>query len=89
MKVTFILKDLTDYAFAKLSDAPDDKGRWDILKKWATGDLRHCVSMKVGRGGFGDKVTLNSIVKRGGKVASYKLEKRRGYRLATVEWSNQ
>ena len=92
MKVTFTLRNLTDtfyngngssiLGFLSLSDT--DKF-WE-LRKLATGDLRHCVSMKVGTGQMRDSVDLHAIVKRDHSV-SFKIEPRKGYRLATFLFS--
>jgi hypothetical protein len=79
--VTFIVKNLTDSALESLAAMPDAQ-RFDKLKRWAFGDLRHCVSQKVGSGAFRDRVELNQIM-RAPRFVSYKLEARRGYRLAT------
>lgn len=86
MKVTFTIKDITDWGYNQIETAENDEARFNHLKKWAIGDLRHCVKMKVGNGSFGDKVDLNGLIRRGGVVRSYKLEPRRGYKLATFEW---
>lgn len=83
MKVTFIIKNLTDSAHADLA-AMADGDRLQRLMKWAFGDLRHCITMKTGSGQFRDRVELNQIM-RNPRYASYKLEPRRGYKLATFE----
>lgn len=88
MKVTFILRDLTEAfyegnggAIIGINSMPD-ADKFAHLSKQANGDLRHCVSMKIGNGSFRDKADLNSLVRDG---ASYtcRLEPRKGYRLAT------
>lgn len=92
MKVTFILRNLTDRFYngngssiAGLLNLSDSDKFWE-LRKLATGDLRHCVSMKVGTGQLRDAVDLNAIVKREHSV-SFKIEPRKGYRLATFIFS--
>lgn len=92
MKVTFILRNLTDTFYngngssiAGLLNLSDSDKFWE-LRKLATGDLRHCVSMKVGTGQLRDAVDLNAIVKREHSV-SFEIEPRKGYRLATFIFS--
>jgi len=83
MKVTFIIKNLTESALESLASMPDAE-RFAKLAKWASGDLRHCVSRKDGSGAFRDRVELNQIM-RAPRFVSYKIEPRKGYRLATFE----
>lgn len=85
MKVTFIIRGLTDYFYDQFNAMADKDKFWE-LRKLATGDLRHCVSMKVGTGQLRDSVDLNAIVKRDHSV-SFKIEPRKGYRLATFVFS--
>lgn len=83
MQVTFIIRNLTDAAFAELAALSDD-ARFDKLHKWAFGDLRHCVSVKFGASdAFRDRVDFNTRRKSGAPFTSFKLEPRRGYKLAT------
>ncbi len=82
MKVTFTVKNITDCMHEKLAAMPDME-RFQVLSKWAFGDLKHCISQKIGSGQFRDRVELNGIIKRGGQPKAYKLEPRRGYKLAT------
>ncbi len=86
MRVTFILKNLTDDAYATL-DALSDEDRFAKLTKWAFGDLKHCVSQKIGpSNSFRDRCDLNDIMKRNTpRFEIYKLEPRKGYKLATFE----
>ena len=88
MKVTVILKDFTEqfYAgtecgsivgFLNISDAD----KFEKLRKMA-GEQR--VTMKIGTGQFRDAVELNSM-RRGPIDITFKLEPRRGYKLATFE----
>lgn len=83
MQVTFILKNITESAHADLV-AMSDADRFAKLSKWAFGDLKHCVSQKIGSGQFRDRVELNQIM-RSPAFVSYKLEPRKGYRLATFD----
>lgn len=85
MKVTFILKNLTDRFYDGLSDLSNTDKFWE-LRKLSAGDLRHCISMKIGTGQFRDAVDLNEIVKRD-HSATFKIEPRKGYRLATFIFS--
>lgn len=90
MKVTFILRNLSDVFFngnggsivglLSLSDA-DKFGK---LLKCSHGDMRDCVSMKIGNDSFRDRVDLN-IMLRSPCTYTFKIEPRRGYRLATFE----
>ncbi|AKR54341.1 hypothetical protein XM25_00680 [Devosia sp. H5989] len=82
MKVTFTIKNLTDNAYAELA-AMSDADRFAKLTKWAFGDMRHCVSQKIGSGQFRDRVELNQIMRRQDVRFNYKIEPRRGYKLAT------
>lgn len=81
MKVTFIIQNLTESAFDRLADK-SSQAKFTQLNTWAQGDLRHCVKMKIGNGSFRDKVELNQLLRREAKV-EYKLEPRKGYKLAT------
>ena len=92
MKVTFILRNLSDAFYngngssiTGLLNLSDSDKFWE-LRNQATGDLRHCVKMKVGTGQLRDYVALNAIVKRNHSVA-FKIEPRRGYKLATFTLS--
>lgn len=90
MKVTFILKGLTDVFYEGRAGAivglnnMSDAERFAYLNKQANGgDLRDNIKQKIGRqGSFAEKVELNSLLKRGHSMA-YTLEPRKGYKLAT------
>lgn len=99
MKVTFILKDLSE-AFFKGNDVPPDSPIYirglnnltDYYKfyhlkgKAARKELQ--ITIKVGNSdSFRDKVELNQILNKKPEEIkiSYKLEPRRGYKLATFE----
>lgn len=86
MKITFTVKNLTESAHAELA-AMSDAERFAKLTKWAFGDLRHCISQKIGSShAFRDRVELNQIM-RNPKFETYKIEPRKGYKLATFEIS--
>lgn len=81
MKTTFIVKNLTAETLDQIADmAPRDA--YAKLHKWAYGDLRHCVSVKYGRGNFGCRVDWNCIIKSG-KPVTFQVEPRKGYKLFT------
>ena len=90
MKVKFILRGLTDAFFDGNSGSIvglmnlSDADKFAELKRHATGDLRHAVSMEVGNGQFRDRVELNSLLRLSPSY-TFKLEPRKGYRLATFE----
>ena len=88
MKVTYILRDLTDVWFAKIG-AMGDEERFHYLAKQANGgDLQHCIKQKVGSGQFREKVELNQMLRH--EVDwGYRLEPRKGYKLATFELRRQ
>jgi hypothetical protein len=85
MKTTFTIKNLTETTLTELSTmAPRDA--YAKLSKWAWGDLKHCVSVKYGSGAFRDRVEWNGAMRRvetGETPLMFKLEPRRGYKLAT------
>ena len=82
MKVTVILKDLTDSFYAKLL-AMSGNEAFDYLTKSATSrDLRFPV--KVGDGSFRDRVELNSAMRFNPPVR-LTVEARCGYKLATLK----
>ena len=81
MKVTVILKDLTESFYAKLF-AMSGNEALDYLTKSATArDLRFPV--KVGNGSFRDRVELNSAM-RANPPVTMTVEPRLGYKLATL-----
>lgn len=85
MKVTFILRNLTDSALENLA-AMTDYERFQRLIKWAYGDLKHCVSVRFGTSNsFGERVRVNTAIKDGQVFKAYRLDPRRGYKLATFE----
>lgn len=82
MKVTYTLKDLSNVWYAKIAEMGDEE-RFRYLAKQANGgDLQGCVKQKVGTGQFRDKVELNQMLRKEVRW-EYKLEPRKGYKLAT------
>lgn len=83
MRVTFTIQNLTETTITELTAmAPADA--FAKLSKWAFGDLRHCVKQKIGTGQFREKVELNNAM-RAPRFDAFKIEPRRGYKLATFE----
>jgi len=89
MKATFILKDKTDVFYngggyfcevGLLQMEP--LAQWGRLQKLSHDGL---ATLKVGDGSFRDNVELNQIL-RAGKAPTFKLEPRKGYKLATFEF---
>lgn len=83
MRVTFIIQNLTAETIAAI-EAMRPEDAFNKLAKWASGDLRHCVKRKDGSGQFRDRVAVNQIM-RAPKFVVFKIEARRGYKLATFE----
>ena len=82
MKVTVILKDLTDEFYAKLALLlPVDAFEYLVMSSTAR-DLQ--LPVKIGNGSFRDRVELNQM-RRNNPAFTYKLEPRKGYKLATFE----
>ena len=87
MKVTVILKDFSEQFYNGFGDsipaflALSDAEKFEKLRVMV-GEKR--VSMKIESGQFRDAVELNALRKRPHTV-SFKLEQRRGYKLATFE----
>ena len=88
MKVTFVVRNLPESTLLEL-ESVEPRVAYDKLHKWTFGDLKHCVSVKFGTSNaFRDRVEANSILKAGCDVA-FKLESRKGYKLATVTLSKE
>ena len=89
MKVTAIIKNVNDAFFQGFGDSikglnnMSDLEKFDYLLNKGVTDPQ-IVSTKVGGGMFKDRVALNQL-RRGYFELSYKLENRRGYKLATFE----
>ena len=87
IKVTVIIKDVTDAFFEGVGESiigllnMTDADKFTHLNK----QLER-FPMKIGNGSFRDKVDLNSMVK-GSHNITFKLEPRRGYKLATFTFS--
>lgn len=90
MKVTFILKDLSDIFYSGRGEdiiglnTLTDKDKFYFLNKKAfSKELK--ITMKVGNSNsFRDRVELNSILKTN-PTFQYKIEPRKGYKLVTFE----
>jgi hypothetical protein len=89
MKVTFILKDKSDAFYngsefvgpGLLQQTPPEQ--FERLKQCAKEGL---ATRRIGScNAFRDQVELNQII-RTGKVPTFKLEARRGYKLATFQF---
>ena len=87
MRITFILKDLTDAFYEGVGESivgllnMADADKFAKLNKMAQ-DKR--VKMKIGNDSFRDKVELNQML-RNSCTYVFKLEPRKGYKLATFE----
>ena len=86
MNVTFIIRNLTETTLQELQGM-ESRAAFDRLNKWALGDLQHCVSVKFGpSNAFRDRVEANYLLKAGCSMA-FKIEPRKGYKLATFTLS--
>jgi hypothetical protein len=90
MKTTFTLSNLTDEFYngfgesiTGLLNMPDNDKFAYLSKSRATFSN---IKMKVGNGQFRDQVELNALLKQPHSV-TFKLEPRRGYKLATFTHS--
>lgn len=89
IKVTYILKNLTDCFYDGNGESIEgllnltDRAKFDKLNKCAFGDLRDNVKQKIGTGQFRDKVELNQLLRDPAQKIEFKLENRKGYKLAT------
>ena len=89
MKVTFILKDFTD-AFFNGTDSGSivgllnetDADKFQRLTRMAN---EKRITRKIGAGQFRDNVELNQIVHKPSVSFAFKLEPRKGYKLATFD----
>lgn len=89
MKVTAIIKNVNNYFFDGFGDSIQGLNNMNDIEK-----LNYLmnkgisnpetVTTKVGNGSFSDRVTLNKLRNQTFSV-SYKLENRKGYKLATFE----
>ena len=91
MKVTFILKDLTETFYNGNGSSivgllnQSDKDKFSYLTSSNAKDLS--ITCKIGNGWFQERVELNQLI-RNNPNYSFKLEPRRGYKLATFEINN-
>lgn len=88
MKVTAILKDFSEvFYFGNDSgsipafNAMNESDKWLTIKKLSA---EKRVPMKINTGQFRDAVELNAIMKKPHTI-NFKLEPRKGYKLATFE----
>lgn len=87
MKVTAIIKNVSDAFFEGFGDSikglnnMSDMEKLDYLLNMPNPSV---VTTKVGAGAFRDRVELNQL-RRKDFALTYKLESRRGYKLATFE----
>ena len=89
IKVTFTLKDLSDYFYdghksmemIGLNNMSDREKFTYLVKK--SQDMARNVKQKVGNGQFNDKVTLNQLMRNENVSLQYTLADRKGYKLAT------
>ncbi len=90
MKVTFILKDLSDIfynggGFSKSVGLNNmtNKDKFSYLTSSHAKDLN--ITSKIGNGSFRDRVELNQLLRNNSISFDYKIESRRGYKLVTFE----
>ena len=86
MKITAILKDFTDHFYNGGETIPsflsmDNRAKWEKIKRMGH---EKRVSVKIGNGQFRDAVELNQLMREPVDI-DFKLEPRRGYKLATFE----
>lgn len=87
MKVTVILRDKTEQFYTGFGESIIGLLNMTDAEKFAYLNKRrndHGFSMKIGTGQFRDSVDLNQMLRRPVSYA-FKLEPRRGYRLAIFE----
>ena len=89
MRVTFILKDLSEQFYNGFGEIVglmnmSESDKFEYLSK-ISAKKELCITMKIGTSNsFRDRVDLNSML-RGPCEYKFKLEPRKGYRLATFE----
>lgn len=87
MKVTCILKDFAEQFYTGFGESivglnnMSDADKFETCRKLAS---EKRISMKIATGQFRDAVELNSM-RRGPCVFTFKLEPRKGYKLATFD----
>ena len=86
MKITVIIKDKSDSFFEALA-AMTVEARFTYLARLHSDPYASGVTMKIGSANsFSDRVDLNAML-RNPCTYAYKLEARKGYKLATFEIS--
>ena len=90
MKATVILKDFTEQFYTGTEGGSivgllnmDNAAKFELCRRLA-GEKR--ATMKIGTGQFRDAVELNAM-RRSPCTITFKLEPRKGYKLATFEFS--
>jgi len=83
LRATFTVKNITDSMWDQLK-AMSSYDAFNKLRKWAYGDLKHLVSMKVGNGQLNKQIEFNSAFKSN-KPMTMTIEPRKGYKLVTFE----
>ena len=86
MKATFTLSNLTA-SFLESLEAVTAKEAFTALRSAQTGGLGHAIKLKIGAGDMRDAVAFNDIAKSATASWSFKIEPRRGYKLATFNVS--
>jgi hypothetical protein len=85
MKVTAILKDFSEKFYIGAGESipafmdMDNRTKWEEIKRMGH---EKRVSIKIGSGQFRDTVELNQILRQPVNI-DFKIEPRRGYKLAT------
>ena len=73
-----------DWLTAKVKEQADAREVFKLLAKYATGDLRHLFSLKMGNDSYRDKVEFNSILKSCPlENICYTFQQARGYWVIT------
>jgi len=89
MKITVIIKDVTEQFFTGMEgyfaglNNLDNKEKFDYLLNKSV-DKTLNITAKIGNGSFKDRVELNQLRRKCPRF-EYKLENRKGYKLATFE----
>jgi hypothetical protein len=88
MKVTVILKDFTEQFYNGFGESIPgllNMANPEKFEKLRLMSAEKRVTMRIGNGSFRDQVDLNSIRKSQHPQYSFKIEPRKGYKLATFE----
>ena len=82
MKATFILRNLSEPVIADIAGM-DDRERFEKLLRWASSDLKHCVSVQFGSGNaFRDRVDFLFALKCSKPFRTCSIERRSDFWLA-------